>query len=260
MSKFLTRTKVLCTLFPLALLATTNAIAERYIFTYTYVGARNGNPMPNPGSVLTGEIEGTTDPADPSGNTVIIDEFYWATLRGIPYATITSDEFGTNPPGGTPSMTISGTGLRMNFRVCPNGFNQPAEDPSDCNFGNDGGFAIFYNAIHPDGASFSGVRGLGIAGRATDRPFFSENWSLVLNADNDGIDGTIDGNINGAIPGSFNDQSTVASNDFTDQHLGGVTFGTIVDRSDLVVEVTDQSGDGVVLSANDGTGTARVQM
>jgi len=64
--------------------------------------------------------------------------------------------------------------------------------------------------------------------------------------DGDGIVDTID-TLNG-----------VFSNDFTD----GTTFGTIVDRSDLAVQVTDHPdpAKGVVLSANGGTGTAQIQM
>ncbi len=257
MSNFPTRTSVIRALLQVILLLTaTNAIADRYIFTYTYTGTFNGAPRPNPGSVLTGEIEGTPDPADLTGDTVIIDSFIWVTLRGIPYASITSDEINTNPPGGVPSMTFSGSGFNMNFRSCPNGFVQPPEDPSDCSFGNDGGFAVFFNLNRPDGASFSGVSGLGNTGRATDVPFFPENWSLVLNADNDGIEGTVDG----TYVSSFVDQGDVFSNDFTDQHLGGATFGTVANRADQNVEVSDHLVDGVVLSANGGSGTAQIQM
>jgi hypothetical protein len=179
----------------LALLAIANSSAEEFDFTYIYSGIRDGNPIPGAGSVLTGRFNGTIDPTDLTGDTVIIDSFTSASLRGIPHPEISSDEFGTNPPGGTPSMTFSGTGTfpgtrpRMNIRVCPSGFVFPVEDPSDCNFGNDGGFSIYYNVIHPDGASFSGLPGLGREGRATDRPFLPQNWRLVRVDSDDDLDG-----------------------------------------------------------------------
>jgi len=75
-------------------------------------------------------------------------------------------------------------------------------------------------------------------------------------SDGDGIADVIDG----IVDGVFSDQSSVVSNDFTDQHLGGTTRGTIVDRSDNEVTVTDDPFSGVMLAANGGTGTSRVQM
>ena len=247
------RARRLLWFIPLAGLAHHPSFAETYEFTYVYVGTFEGNPRPNPGSVLTGAFDGTIDPSDPTGNTIIINSFLSASLRGIPYASISSNEFNTVPSGGTPVMTFSGPGT--NFRACPSGFTQPAGSPDDCNFGNDGGFGIFYNDFRPNGASFSGVRGQGTDGRATDVPFFPANWTLTVN-DGDGIASTIDG----TFTGSFNDQSAITSDDFTDQHLGGTTSGTIVDRADQVLQVTDHSPDGVVLSADGGTGTAHIQM
>jgi Ca2+-binding RTX toxin-like protein len=44
--------------------------------------------------------------------------------------------------------------------------------------------------------------------------------------DNDGIAAPVDGTWDGSV---FTDQSTVASTHFTDQHLGGTTFGDVVD-------------------------------
>ena len=75
--------------------------------------------------------------------------------------------------------------------------------------------------------------------------------------DRDG-DGSQDG-IDGTFNGVFNDQSTVFSNDFTDQHLGGSTFGSIVTRSDNLITVVDDSTLGVSLKAVSGTGTTQVQ-
>ena len=74
--------------------------------------------------------------------------------------------------------------------------------------------------------------------------------------DGDGIQDAIDGIVNGV----FNDQSTAFSSDFTDQHLGGFTRGSIVDRGDNLVTVTDDPVLGVILEANGGTGTSQVEM
>ena len=74
----------------------------------------------------------------------------------------------------------------------------------------------------------------------------AEVAELVPDADGDGIDDAID------------TQSSVFSNDFSD----GVTFGSVVDRSDLALQITDHpdSLQGVILTATGGTGTARFQM
>jgi hypothetical protein len=64
--------------------------------------------------------------------------------------------------------------------------------------------------------------------------------------DGDGIEDAIDGTLNGV----FNDQSTVFSDDFTDQHLGGFTFGSIIARRGDIVTVVDDPADGVILSGN----------
>ena len=70
--------------------------------------------------------------------------------------------------------------------------------------------------------------------------------AALLDTDSDGIFDAIDGTLNGV----FNDQSTVFSNDFTDQHLGGLTFGSIIARRGDIVTVSDFPADGVVLSGN----------
>jgi len=72
--------------------------------------------------------------------------------------------------------------------------------------------------------------------------------------DNDGIDADIDG----TYVTSFNDQSASFSNNFTDQHLGGTTFGTIVDRGGHIVVVSDRPF-GVFMGATGGTGTAQIR-
>ena len=47
------------------------------------------------------------------------------------------------------------------------------------------------------------------------------------------------------------------SSSFTDQHLGGTTFG-VIDRRGLEVSVEDDSASGVKMSASGGAGTATV--
>lgn len=54
--------------------------------------------------------------------------------------------------------------------------------------------------------------------------------------DGDGISPGVDGQF---VDLEFFDQSSVFSSDFTDQHLGGTTFGSIVDRNGLVINVID---------------------
>ena len=76
--------------------------------------------------------------------------------------------------------------------------------------------------------------------------------------DGDGIANPIDGTVNG----TFTDQSAVFSNDFTTQHLGGTTFGSIRTRADLqVLAQAPLPATGVRLrAAGGGVGTAVVQL
>ncbi len=75
--------------------------------------------------------------------------------------------------------------------------------------------------------------------------------------DGDGIEDAVDGVF---VAGSHVDQSTSASNDFTDQHLGGTSYGTIVARSELEVSVIEspQPLGGVLRAAGEGGGIATV--
>jgi hypothetical protein len=79
---------------------------------------------------------------------------------------------------------------------------------------------------------------------------FASSGIFTSDADDDGIEDAIDGTLNGV----FNDQSTVFSNDFTDQHLGGLTFGSIIARSGDIVTVADLPAEGVILSGNGAAG------
>lgn len=79
---------------------------------------------------------------------------------------------------------------------------------------------------------------------------------LFSNEDGDGIADAIDGTWDGQ---DFTDHSAIFSDSFTDQHLGGTSSGTILDRTDLYVEVTDLANPaGVRLEISSGGGTAVV--
>ncbi len=92
------------------------------------------------------------------------------------------------------------------------------------------------------------------------RASFSQSQSTVLlvssspAGDGDGIDTAIDGAWDGA---SFTDEHTIPSARFTDQHLGGTTYGGIVDAAGLTVTVQDAANpDGVSVSVGPGSGDA----
>ena len=67
----------------------------------------------------------------------------------------------------------------------------------------------------------------------------------IIDTDSDGIEDQIDGQF---VSGSFIDESNSPSNNFTDQHLGGTSFGSIVDDGGLIVtieEAANPSGFGI---------------
>ena len=78
-----------------------------------------------------------------------------------------------------------------------------------------------------------------------------------LDSDSDGIQNSIDRLL---ATGGVVDQSGVVSNNFTNQHLGGTVFGSIIDRADLdvVVVAPPNPATGLQLGAAGGSGTARV--
>ena len=84
---------------------------------------------------------------------------------------------------------------------------------------------------------------------------YAASGFFTTDGDGDGIQDLIDGTFDGI----FNDQSTVDSNAFTDQHRGGFTFGSIIDRSDNLVTVADDPSLGVIVTAVGGAGTTQVQ-
>ncbi len=73
--------------------------------------------------------------------------------------------------------------------------------------------------------------------------------------DGDGIADDVDGQFDGA----FTDQSTIPSLSFTDQHLGGTSFGAILDFGGLVVTVENEPGPaGLLIEAAGAGGPATV--
>jgi hypothetical protein len=77
--------------------------------------------------------------------------------------------------------------------------------------------------------------------------------------DGDGIAEGIDGAWDGSL---FIDDSEVFSASFTDQHLGGSTFGVIADRAGLLVAVEDSEipSEGVVVRASSGAGVGPAEL
>ena len=79
-----------------------------------------------------------------------------------------------------------------------------------------------------------------------------------VDIDGDGIANGVDGFLNGD---TFVDESQIASIRFSDQNLGGVSFGEIASTGQLDVFIED-AGDsqaGLLLTAPSGTGTGRVK-
>ncbi len=78
-------------------------------------------------------------------------------------------------------------------------------------------------------------------------PLVLTDVSVVgLDGDGDGIDTPVDGHLDG---GDFVDESDASSTRFTDQHLGGTTFGEIVDDDAQAVTVSDLANpQGVLLT------------
>lgn len=74
--------------------------------------------------------------------------------------------------------------------------------------------------------------------------------------DGDGIATAIDGTF---IGGVFGDESNVFSSNFTDQQLGGSTFGTITDRAGLTLTIDDTPGAGVDVVASGDSSTAQIE-
>ena len=99
----------------------------------------------------------------------------------------------------------------------------------------------------------------------SDNLVFVESWepsavtSTERDDDLDGIENEVDGRFAGGI---FVDESELLSKNFTDQHLGGTSFGSIENRNGLVILVGDaaEPTEGLTISASGGTGaTATIE-
>jgi hypothetical protein len=76
--------------------------------------------------------------------------------------------------------------------------------------------------------------------------------------DGDGIHNALDGYFDGA---AWIDQSRIVSSRFSDQNIGGKSFGEIVSKGQLVLQLTDSPNPegGVLVAALSGTGQARLR-
>ena len=82
-------------------------------------------------------------------------------------------------------------------------------------------------------------------------------YHYPADADGDGIKDLVDGEF---VSGAFVDESSVYSDNFTDEHLGGTSFGFIVSRTNVTVTVVEEANpQGLRVAAIGGTGNARVR-
>ena len=84
-------------------------------------------------------------------------------------------------------------------------------------------------------------------------------FSPPADSDGDGISNNVDGAFVGGV---FVAEDTVFSDNFTDENLGGTSFGSIVDRGGLSVEISDADGpaDGLLVEVLGGGGTATIDV
>jgi hypothetical protein len=161
---------------------------ETFNWSYTFDGT-DGNPW-SQGATLSGQIQGVLQP---DGDTVVIESFGTVVLTrpGLPdftYASIENDEFNAYPNvGDVPVMSFSG--LKNNFRSCPEGF---IGEFNDCAFGTSpgGGFLMSFDPSIPSGSWATAADGTADATcvgggpqngcRVQDRPINLDNWSLTV--------------------------------------------------------------------------------
>jgi len=167
------------------------------------------------------------------------------------------------------------------FTVVSNPFVAPGDDGSD--FSNSTGiYASVYRdyVIHAESGQIRlkavvrqvpGPTENSFGGWATDNIAWSKNlvliqsWGepgdlspVIVDLDEDGILDAVDGQF---VDGEFVDESTVVSNNFTDQHLGGVTSGEIKNRAGIDLHVRDLNdpNEGLLIWATgSGAGKAAV--
>jgi hypothetical protein len=178
MKNFLTHTKVLLCLLPLALLVTAKANAEPFKFTYIF--------KKDESAALTGYIVGKFDEQD--SDIVWVRSFGTVSFRDVPYPAIEHNEFDSVPFGDRPVMSVSGTVL--NFRACPSGFTTPdfqtGVPKKDCPFRSEGGFLVSH-LLPPDGDGTATAAHPNV-NQIFERPITVGNWSLELLPDADGDD------------------------------------------------------------------------
>ena len=174
--------------------------------------AEDGKPW-TVNAQLTGRVDGTIDPLDPTGDTIIINFIPSATLirTGEPdynYGAVYQNQINSLAFDGTATAGVarmSFSGDNNNFRVCPNGFTFPTDgSPTyDCPFGNlgEGGFGWTSEFSNVDGAWISAADG--ISGfncdpnrsgcRVTNAPADLSGWSIQrIDPDGDGARGSLD--------------------------------------------------------------------
>lgn len=185
--------------------------AEEFDFVYNFTPEDGKDWTVN--AQLKGRIDGTVDPSDPTGDTIIINNILSVILvrSGLDdyaYDFITSDEFNSLAADGTATAgfaRMSFSGANNNFRSCPNGFTQPTDGSAtyDCPFGalGEGGFG--WTSEFPDinGAWISGADG--VSGftcdpnregcRVTNAPADLTGWSISrVDPDGDNARGSLD--------------------------------------------------------------------
>ena len=199
---------------------------------------------------------------DSIGNVVTVTRVFPAGMVPLPVAgpvTIDTSSGSFTPtvsipevPGATHyrvSVLNDTDSTRINFDNLPGG--TLSESPT---------VKLFSGVIEPDKAYRIHMDAFNSATFSTST-VRSRSGSLIydpsnLDSDGDGIQNTIDGQF--AV--GFVSQSATASNNFTNQHLGGNVFGSVVDRADLNVVVVAPSdpASGLRLGATGGSGTAIV--
>ncbi len=180
-----------------------SALSQSMNFSYTFDGT-DGNAW-SPGATLSGQIQGIVQ-AD--GDTIIIESFGTVSLTrpGLPdfeYASIENDEFNAWPNvDDVPVMSFSG--LKNNFRSCPEGFLSEGLD--DCAFSDSpgGGFLMSFDPSILMGSWITAADGTGNTPmcngggaqrgcRVQDRPIDVDNWSLTVEVPADDCTSTAGG-------------------------------------------------------------------
>jgi hypothetical protein len=137
--------------------------------------------------------------------------------------------------------------------VCP-AVADPGQADSDADGAGDACDSDSDNDGYPDGADNCPL----LANDQTDLDADLLGDLCDSDIDGDGIENNVDGRIEGS---SYVEESTVASVSFSDQNLGGRTFGRIADTGLLDVHVSDapDPDGGVLVAAPVGQGQATIE-